>query len=432
MPLKILIIGAGVCGPALALLLRRSNPDHKITVVERYPGLRPNGLQIDLRAQGIEVVRRLGLIDAIREKTVPEKGLALVDGEGKSRAVFGVNDSGKGQQSMTSEFEIMRKDLVEVLYQASLSEGKHAVDGQQGGEQGAEAAGGLRYEFNTSVTALSQDADGVDVIFSNGETGRYDLVVGADGQGSRTRRMLFGEEAGRDMFHPIGVFCAYFLVPRLPDENEIARFYHAREGRAILTRSGDLGAPTQAYFMCASHGDELRKSIVGKPVEAQKEAFARVFKNMGWQEERLIKGMFESTDFYAQEMGQVKCGSPYKGRIALLGDAGYCPSPASGLGTTLSLVGAYILAGELARHDNDVPAALNAYDISLRPYVDKAQKLLPGQPGLLMIKSGWGVSALHLIASILSKLKVDKIVNQIMPENKGGLKIPEYPELKLG
>ncbi|KAI1073716.1 FAD/NAD(P)-binding domain-containing protein [Whalleya microplaca] len=431
MPLKILIIGAGIGGPALALLLKRSNASHSITVVERYPGVRHNGLQIDLRAQGIDVIRRLGLIDTIREKTVPEKGMAFMDSKGKTRAVFGVNDSGKGQQSLTSEFEIMRGDLVEVLYQASLKESENPVKNELDGQQGTEGVAGLHYEFNKSVVELTQDASGVNVTFSDGETGRYDLVVGADGQGSRTRRMLFGEKAGEAMFRPLNVFCGYFTLPRQPDEDGFARWYHARECRTIFTRSGNPRGPTQACFLYRSDDEKVRKSIVRQPVEAQKEAFARLFQNSGWQEERMIKGLHESTDFFGQEIGQVKCEHAYKGRVALLGDSGYCPSPVTGLGTTLALVGAYVLAGELMRHSDDVPAALRAYDTIMRPYVDRAQKLAPGIPDLLLIKRGWGITLFHAITSIISKLKVDQIINQIMPENKGGLKIPEDPELKL-
>lgn len=83
-PLKILICGGGIAGPALAYWLSLSN--HDVTICERFPALRATGAKIDLRAQGIEVVKRMGLLSAIREKLVDEAGVSLVDSNGKDQS----------------------------------------------------------------------------------------------------------------------------------------------------------------------------------------------------------------------------------------------------------------------------------------------------------------------------------------------------------
>ncbi|TGJ77566.1 hypothetical protein E0Z10_g10707, partial [Xylaria hypoxylon] len=164
MPLKILIIGAGVCGPAFATLLRRADPSlsaYEITIIERASKLRETGLQIDLRAQGIPIMRKLGLLDAVTRRAVPESGLAFVDPQGRSFASFGKNDSGHGVQAATSEYEIMRGDLVDVFYRSSLG---LSVDDDEDGKvpditSNVASSGNVRYEFGVTVTELSQHDD---------------------------------------------------------------------------------------------------------------------------------------------------------------------------------------------------------------------------------------------------------------------------------
>ncbi|RYP75002.1 hypothetical protein DL771_002650 [Monosporascus sp. 5C6A] len=420
MPLNILIIGVGIGGPIMAFILQRSNPDHHITVIERSPSLRASGAQIDLRAQGIPLLRKLGLLDAIKARTVSEGGVEFVDKDGRRRAVFGVNNSGEGPQSFTSEYEIMRGDLVEVLYQASL-------------EQNAKARGKgkVKYEFGRTVTEMTQDETGVDITFADGEKARYDLVIGADGQSSRTRRQLFGKETSDAAFKSIGVSCAFYSIPRDPTDNSnLSKWYHAPEGRVIMTRQSKPTI-TGVYMMIAKEADELNASQK-QPVEEQKELWAKLFAGAGWQTDRLLDGMMRCDDFYFSVLGQVKLEHISKGRVALLGDAGYVPSPITGMGTTAAIVGAYVLAGELARHKDDVRAALKAYGEVMRPFLAEAQKLPSGFLSLMFPKTQFRVSITHLVAGLISWARLDKLVSHALPASTGSWTPPEYPELKLG
>ncbi|RYP64480.1 hypothetical protein DL770_009193 [Monosporascus sp. CRB-9-2] len=419
MPLNILIIGVGIGGPIMAFILQRSNPDHHITVIERSPALRASGAQIDIRDQGIPLLRKLGLLDAVKARAVSEGGVELVDKDDKRRAVFGVNNSGEGPQSFTSEYEIMRGDLVEVLYQASL-------------EQNAKTRGkgGVKYEFGRLVTEMTQDETGVDVTFADGVKARYDLVIGADGQSSRTRKQVFGKETSDAAFKSLGVSCAFYSIPRDPtDKSDLSKYYNAPERRGIMTRPSKPTI-TGVYLMTMEETDELKASLK-QPVEKQKEVWAKLFAGAGWQTDRLLDGMMRCDDFYATMFGQVKLEHISKGRVALLGDAGYVPSPITGMGTTSAIVGAYVLAGELARHNDDVHAALKAYDKEMRPFVAEVQKLMPGVPDLMFPKTQFGISIMHLVAGAISWTKVDKFIDRFLPENKGGWTPPEYPELKL-
>lgn len=468
MPLNILIIGAGICGPTAALMLLRSDPDHRITVVERAPSLRAEGQQIDLRAQGIPLMRRLGLLDAVRAKCVPERGVDMLDRRsGRRAALLAANDSGQGPQSFTSEYEFMRGDIVEILYRASLEESEKA--------RARGRKGHIRYVFGTSVVEIAQDggdgaadAAGVEVTFDGGDRGRYDLVVGADGQQSRTRQQIFGKEASDASVHYLGVHSAFYSIPAgREDEAGYARAWHAPGGRVIITRPSRPGVLTGSYLMVRSStghgqnkGQEDEVAVLTRrqrPAAEQKEAWAKLFRDTAAGEtasaphlmDRVLRGLDEADDFYAFSLAQVKLEHIVRGRVALAGDAGYVASPATGMGTTLCLVGSYVLAGELTAHrrplrreggeggegeggyEYDVPAALRAYEETLRPFVVEIQKLPPGFPGLMLPRSELGIALLHWIAWFLTTFRIDKLLARLMPENKGSWAMPEYPGLKL-
>ncbi|GKU09176.1 unnamed protein product, partial [Fusarium langsethiae] len=111
--LKIIICGAGIASAALAFWLSRH---HDVTVIERHPDLRSTGLQIDIRGHGIEVLKRMGLEPAFRAVSVKEKGLEFVNSNGKVVAYFPANKTGEGLQSFTTDYEIMRGDLINLLH----------------------------------------------------------------------------------------------------------------------------------------------------------------------------------------------------------------------------------------------------------------------------------------------------------------------------
>jgi 2-polyprenyl-6-methoxyphenol hydroxylase-like FAD-dependent oxidoreductase len=323
MPHNILIVGAGVCGPALALLLQRSDPKHTITVIERYPSLRTGGQQIDLKAQGIPIIRKLGLLEEIRKHCVKESGMEFVDRNGKSLIQFGVTsaDSDGGAFELTNEFEFMRGDFVKMMFDASVKE-REALQAED------EKEGGLTYEFGKSITALDQSTSSntVTVTFSSGETKTFDLVVAADGQGSRTRKLAFGEATNKDSFKSLNIHAAYFNIPRLPHEDSLARIYFAPRTRMIMTRTGDRPV-TQLYFFLLRdlQRAEKMKGVHKLPLDEQKDAWAQIYADAGWESKRFLEGMRGVEDFYATEIGQVKMPNQqiHTGRVVLLGDAGW-------------------------------------------------------------------------------------------------------------
>ncbi|KAI4091282.1 MAG: hypothetical protein LQ339_008171 [Xanthoria mediterranea] len=406
--LQILICGGGCAGPALAYWLARSG--HQVTIVERFPALRTTGAQIDIRAQGIQVLKRMGLLDTIRRKLVDEAGVALVDSGGNIKATVLANKSGKGAQSLTSEYEIMRGDLVRVLYDATKDD--------------------VTYIFGKTVESFEQDPNNqaVTVHFSDGQIRRYDILVGAEGQSSRIRKAILPTDT--DPIKRLGLYLAYWFVPRAETDNNIRKVYHIPS--AIIMSRTHSPTQGQAYFSLRDddRSDDKMRSLPRASTETQQQFWSQRFQGAGWQTDRLLDGMATTNNFYCQEAIQIHTTTwSQGGRVVLLGDAAYCPSPITGMGTTGAFVGAYVLAGEITRHSHNLPLAFAKYDETLRPFVDEMQKFSPTLLRLGYPKTQWGITGLHWIVAVLCFFRIPDLIARFSPAEKAGWRLPDYPEL---
>ncbi|EFQ97032.1 oxidoreductase [Nannizzia gypsea CBS 118893] len=402
--LKILICGGGCAGPALAYWL--ASCGHKVTIIERFHVLRASGAQIDLRAQGIEVVRRMGLLGAVRSRSVDEMGVAFVNSHDKVQGTILANKSGKGAQSLTSDYEIMRGDLVRLLYDATKED--------------------VEYMFGKTVESFDQDEHSVFVRFSDGSSDTFDLIVGADGQGSRIRKTILSS-GGPDPYWRIGVILAYWFIPRAETDTNISTAYHSSGGRVLFRRS-HTSTESQAYIALRDSSEELR-SIPKAPIEKQKQFIAQRFRDAGWEADRFLKGLETTQSFYCEEALQVRTDTWHKGRVVLVGDAGYCPSPFTGLGTTVALVGAYVLAGEISQHAGNLPQAFANYDRKLRPFVNYVQELNRSFMPYYLPHSQWGVNFFHFVVWLMCVLRIPELITRFSNPDIQGWDLPSYPEL---
>lgn len=424
--LKVLIIGGGIAGPCLAFWLDRLSGfrgvDYAVTIVERNADLRVQGHQIDIRGQGVTVMRLMGLEKQIREKVVDEAGMEFLDTTGRRMAVIEANKTGKGRQGPTSEFEIMRGDLVRILYDAVKDR--------------------VKYVFGVSATKLEEvnGGDQVRVTLSDGSEENYDLVVGADGLGSRTRRIMPGADA-TDPFISLGLHMGLFNISRMESDSNYGRVHHAVDGRMAVVRAANPENVQCALVIVDSSSRAAGIRAVTKSSTAeQKKAWAHAFEDVGWQGPRFIDALrndpMSERSFYTFQMAQVKTSTWSSGRVVLLGDAGYCPSPMTGFGTSIALVGAYVLAGELAQHTHDdgrgvdVRAALEAYDTTLRPLVDEVQKLPEWRIKYFYPKTEWGIWFLQTTLWLVTVLRIDKLEQMFSSDDRGTWQVPDYQALK--
>ncbi|KAK2599810.1 hypothetical protein N8I77_011533 [Diaporthe amygdali] len=404
-PLEILIVGCSIAGPALAtFLLLSSLPASQkphITILERSPALRTDGQNIDVRGAGVTLIRHLGLEAAVRASTTGEEGVQFVDSNNTVWAQSAADKTGR-YQTPTSDIEILRGRLSELLWKRSKSVSDEVV--RDGGK-------GLEYLFGDYLDEIEQDGAKVNVHFAkSGQRRSFDLVVGADGLQSRTRSMVWGSDGEEDRVRKLGMYAAFFSMPKGQTDSQWRRWFHAPGRRGIMIRPDEQRKRTTVLMTVIKDYDERLPRLAGKrdAVQAQKDIMAEYFQGAGWESERIIKEMMATKDFYYDMVGQVKMDKWSKGRVVLVGDAGYCASPISGMGTTLALTGAYNLAGAILRHPDDLTAAFAQYEATTRPLVDRAQKLAPGMPRLVNPETTWGISVLHWFGYLMwiSKLQV--------------------------
>lgn len=350
----------------------------------------------------------MGLLDEVRALRVPEPGVAFVDGSGRRWDTVMANTSGKGRQTMTSEYEIMRGDLVRLLYDATKDD--------------------VRYVFGATVDDFEQNGDRVLTRFSDGTSEEYDLLIGADGQGSRIRAAI-QPEGGPDPYRPVGIHMAYWFIPREGTDSDLRETYNA-PGRRIIMRRSHSATETQVYFQLWDESAEAR-AVHRRPIETQKRFWSDRFHDAGWQTDRFLDGMQNAEFFYSQEVAQIRTATWSHGRVTLVGDAGYCPSPFSGMGTSAGLVGAYVLAGELTRNPGNINAALTTYQATLSPFVEECQSEV--NPKLLRIgfpQGKPGIYALRTMGRLASFFRIPELAARFAKQDRGGTRpLPDYPEL---
>jgi 2-polyprenyl-6-methoxyphenol hydroxylase-like FAD-dependent oxidoreductase len=351
--MRVLISGGGIAGPALAWWLHRSGAD--VTIVERAPGVRPGGHAVDVRGVAKGVIERMGLREAIRAEQVDERGIAMVDA--KNQALGRMSADLFGGEGIVAEIEIARGDLARILYEATAEH--------------------TRYLFGDRITALTQnpaqdpaqDPAGVDVTFASGGTERYDIVVGADGVHSGVRALAFGPED--DYVRPLGAYGGYFTVPDPGDLDHWALMYNAPGGRVALLR------PDRHGTAMASLAFRTDRRLGRLEPGQQQRIIADRMAGAGWKVASLVAEMPAASDFFFDEISRVHVDRWWRGRVVLLGDAGYCGSPLAGLGTSMSLTGAYVLAGELATAAGP-ERAFASYQEQMAAYVKAGLELPPG------------------------------------------------------
>lgn len=343
---RVLVAGASIAGPALAHWLRRRGAE--VTVVERAPELRPGGQAVDARGVAKEVIRRMGLDVAVRAACTDTAGAYTVDVDGNVLETFRSDDD--GGDGYIADIEILRGDLSQVLYDDTRD--------------------GVEYAFGDRVAELTQDADGVDVVFAGGDRRRFDVVVGADGLHSGLRAMVFGPHE-RFVRH-LGLVLAFYSVPNeFGLDRWLIDYRHRESGRSALLRP--IQDATRAMAMFSFPAADF--DVDHRDVAAQKTLLCERMAGMGWLAPRILSHVDDTPDFYLDQVAQVVMDRWSNGRVGLFGDAAFSSSPMSGGGTGLALVGAYVLAGELAAAGWDPQAGFASYEARMRSFVEANQEI---------------------------------------------------------
>ncbi|MEU0955025.1 FAD-dependent monooxygenase [Streptomyces niveus] len=332
-----LISGASIAGPALAYWLNRYG--FAVTVVEKAGALRDGGYPIDVRGTALEVVRRMGILPRLRDAHIDLRRLTFLDGDGGE--VASVDPHALTGGVAGQDVEVRRGDLTDALHTAVRDD--------------------VEFLFNDSIATLDQSGHGVDVTFHGGATRTFDMVFGADGLHSRTREFLFGPE---ERFHRYLGYCfAGFTMSNTFGLSHETVLWNTPGRAAALYAVGD-NDEVHAFLNFAR--PEQPFDAFRNP-RAQRTLVAGVFADAGWEVPGMLAAMNDADDLFFDAVSQIRLPRWSSGRVALVGDAAYAPSFLTGQGSSLALVGAYMLAASLA--DRDHEAGFAAYERDTRAFV---------------------------------------------------------------
>jgi 2-polyprenyl-6-methoxyphenol hydroxylase-like FAD-dependent oxidoreductase len=344
----VLVCGASVAGPTLAYWLRRHG--FTPTVIERTPALRKGlgGHAVDLLGPAVDVAERMGILPQVMAAATQTQLISL-QRPGKSPVEVDLRTIIPGIS--TRHVEIMRGELASILYEATRDD--------------------VEYVFGDSIRTLDEDGDGVTVTFEHGSARRFGLVAGADGLHSIVRRLTFGEEFRFRRY--LGGYLGVFTLPN----------YLGLVGRMLAyTTAGKLAATypvrqtgqARALFLFRRTEET---NYDHRDLEQQKRLLRQAFADQAWEVPRLLAELEHAPDFYFDSISQILMDTWTAGQVTLVGDAGYCPGPAVGGGTSIAVVGAYVLAGELRAAGGDHTAGFGNYETEMREFVRRSRSIGP-------------------------------------------------------
>ncbi|WP_330257934.1 FAD-dependent monooxygenase [Streptomyces murinus] len=370
--MRILVSGASVAGPVLAHWLTRYG--FSVTVVERAPApRRTGGHAVDLFRPAMDISEKMGVLPYIEERATGTRRLTIHQ-EGSRRPVRADLSKIFGAAS-ERHVEIMRDELSEIYYDATRDD--------------------VEYVFGDSITAISPAGE---VRFEHAPPRRFDLVVGADGLHSNVRRLVFGAESGFSAF--IGAYLGVLSLPNASDvDGEL--LMHVGVGRTVGMYGAQHLGEARALFLFRS---ERELDYHHRDVPRQKDLLRGAFAGMHAEVDRWLDELDRTPAFYFDSITQLRMDTWSRGRVTLVGDAGYCPGAAVGGSTSLAVLGAYVLAGELARADGDHERAFPAYERAMAEHVRGSRAVALSAAKTLIPTSRLGVRGLAQGVRLISAL----------------------------
>ncbi|WP_343688675.1 FAD-dependent monooxygenase [Chitinophaga sp.] len=335
---KVLVSGASIAGLATAYWMNKAG--YKVTVIEIADKPRIGGTAVDLRLGTIDVIKRMGIYEQIK---LNQLNLQLIEFRNAQDEIAGSiiqprNEAGE-------EIEIERTQLVGILYEALKDE--------------------VEFVFNNSITALKENSESITATFKSGTQHDYDLVFGCDGTHSGVRKIWFGQES--EYLHFLGAYFSISIVNKSLVNPNTMQFYNTPGKAYMLNAYKDL----TDIVLCFSSEKEI--SYDYRDTAAQRKIILEQFKDQHWRTRELLEEVAHAENFYFDKFCQIKMPSWTKGRVALVGDAAYCASPAAGMGGSLALDGAAALADALHKHNGNYALAFRDYNNNLRPFIEEVQ-----------------------------------------------------------
>lgn len=335
---KVLISGASIAGLTLAYWLNRYQ--YKVSIVEISKGLRRGGTPIDVRGKALDVAREMGVLEKIKANEC-KSAMEMVNADNETIIDFSFNE----QVEYQGDIEIRRDDLVDILYERLPKEE-------------------IKFYFENRIVDLFQGNEQIEATFKCGQKEHFVFVFGADGIHSGVRKLSFGSEKQYSRF--FGEYYALLETPAIElHSQKIASMYNEPGKMATIYPFKDSVGAMLVFKSPQLNWDYRNRA-------QHKEILKENFKSKKWRIPELMEAVTNSSDLFFDEVTQIHMPTWSKGRIALVGDAAYAASFHTGMGSSLAMEGAYILAKELHSNENHKNAFDHYYKM-YNPYTEKMQ-----------------------------------------------------------
>jgi 2-polyprenyl-6-methoxyphenol hydroxylase-like FAD-dependent oxidoreductase len=390
---NILISGAGIAGLTLAFWLKKFgfNP----TIVEISPKLREGGYAIDFWGAGFEVSDKMKIVPDLQKADMNIAEVAFVDKNNKQKGAMNYLKLKKMMNGRA--FTLLRSDLSKIIYN-HLDKDVEII-------------------FGDHIDKIEQNESGVNVTFGSGNIRSFNLVAGADGLHSNVRNLVFGSETQFEKYY--GYYTASFTIEDSASHNTSFLTYNIPYKQAAAYSINENKAATLFIFTSPK-----KLSYDRHDIKRQQEILKNEFENAGWKCATLLSKIDKAPDFYFDVVSQIQMNHWSKDRVTLVGDACDCPSLLSGQGSTLAMVGAYILAGELKEANGNYKIAFERYENIFKPFIERKQKIAKNFAKSLVPKSKIGIWLRNTFTNLMFLPFVSRLFIRQFLDDK--LKLKEY------
>jgi len=316
---------------------------YKVTVVEISNELKKGGTPVNIRGNTIDIVRRMGLFEQIKSNRLEMEMWEFKNADDVTEGTLLLKK--EGEPFPDDEFEIERDILLDLLFDAVKDD--------------------VEFIFNDSITALEESNDDIRVTFKNGAQRSFELVFGCDGIHSAVRKIWFGNES--EYMHFLKQYFSITIVDKLLIKPNTAQMFNVPNKAVMLNARGNK----TDIILCFHSEKEIPYDY--RDEAQQRKIILEQFAGESWRTAAFLEEVKHSKAFYFDKLCQIKMPSWTKGRVALVGDAGYCASPAAGMGGSLAIDGAAALADSFVKHPTGFESAFQDYNTHFRPFIREVQ-----------------------------------------------------------